>query len=388
MKKKLLFVITNLGHGGTNRSLQNLLNMIDTANYEVDVFVMVHQGAYHNEFKNCTILPRNQYVDALIANYEDRKGFGKLFSFALKLIAKLFKRKFQEFVFKNAANKVVSKNQYDSVIGFSEGVPTQFVSHMKHHNMIAWVHCDYDSYMSIGHRLNEVKFYNKFKSIVCVSEFTRRSFISFYKGMANKVYAIYNVLDDEMMRIQAKSDLDDISFDKRKFNIISIGRIDPVKQLSIIPSVARELIDAGCIFCWYIIGPIGTHEEYDSLVNNVKKYKVKDFVKILGEKNNPYRYIANSDLLVNTSKSEACPYVINEAKILHKPVVCTNFGSAKEFIDYGVNGYYEPLEKLSNRIKFLMDNPDKYDNIKSVLSTFIYKNDEILSNIYSLINKK
>ena len=43
-------------------------------------------------------------------------------------------------------------------------------------------------------------------------------------------------------------------------------------------------------------------------------------------------------MVVSTSVSEACPNVINEAKILHTPIVATNFGSVYEFIEDGVNG--------------------------------------------------
>ena len=132
---------------------------------------------------------------------------------------------------------------------------------------------------------------------------------------------------------------------------------------------------------------MGTHTEYNLLKHNLSKYQVIDKVKILGEINNPYNYMIKANLLVNTSLSEANPYVINEAKILHIPVVCTNFGSAKELIDYGVNGYYEPLEKISERIKYLIDNPEKYNSLRGKLATFHYDNDKILSKVYFLLNR-
>ena len=386
MPKQILFVITNLGSGGTNRSLQNLLSKIDTSRYKADVFVMAHQGPYRDELLNCTILPRNKYVDALIALLEQRKGINKLGSFVIKLIAKVTKYKFQDLLFRKISNKLIDKKQYDAVIAYCEGVPTQFICYVKHHNKIAWIHCDYASYLENNPALNEDNLYNTFNSIVCVSEYTKGSFLKFYPDFAGKVYAIYNILDDEMMKKQAQLESDTL-FDKKKFNIVSIGRIDPIKHLSAIPVLARELIDGGSNICWYIIGPVGTHAEYDLLKRNITKYNVHDSVKLLGEKNNPYCYIINADLLVNTSLSEANPYVINEAKILHVPVVCTNFGSAKELINYGVNGYYEPLDKISERIKSLIDNSDKYNSIKAELSTFIYDNDAILSKVYLLINK-
>ena len=88
---------------------------------------------------------------------------------------------------------------------------------------------------------------------------------------------------------------------------------------------------------------------------------------------------------MNTSISEACPYVINEAKILGTPVVCTDFGSAKEFIDYGINGFYEPIEKVADRIICLIKNPNELLRVKNTLIDFRYNNWQILQQIYSLV---
>lgn len=386
MKKNILFVITNLGNGGTNRSLQNLLSKLDRSLYDADIFVMAHQGPYASEFDNCTFSPKERNIDALISSLEKRNGFDKILSLVVKFTAKLTKYRFQDFLFKRVSRKIINKKHYDAVIAYSEGVPTHLVHYMNHPNKIAWIHCDYASYQENSTVVNEKKIYENYHSIVCVSEYTKTSFLKFYPKLSDKVFSIYNIINDNIILDKSKYKCN-ISFDEKKFNIISIGRIDPIKQLSAIPALARELIDSGSNICWYIIGPVGTHTEYNLLKHNLSKYQVNDKVKILGEINNPYNYMIKANLLVNTSLSEANPYVINEAKILHIPVVCTNFGSAKELIDYGVNGYYEPLEKISERIKYLIDNPEKYNSLRGELATFHYDNDKILSKVYFLLNR-
>lgn len=384
--KQILFVITHFGSGGTNRSLQNLLNKMDASRYKADVFVMAHQGPYSIELHNCTLLPKDRYIDALIARLDKRKGIEKLPSMIVKLAARMTKYRFQDFLFKRISIKIKNKKHYDAVIAYSEGVPTRFVYYMNHHNKIAWIHCDYASYREHNSNVNEENLYRTFHSIVCVSDYTKESFKKIYPDLSSKVHSVYNIIDNILIWKQSQLECD-IKFDKKKFNIISIGRIDPIKQFSLIPSIARKLIDKGGEICWYIIGPVGTKGEFDLLKENLKIYDVIENVKLLGEITNPFCYLINSNLLVNTSKSEANPYVINEAKILHIPVVCTNFGSSIELIDYGVNGYYEPLDRICNRIQFLIDNPDKYFSLKEELSNFVYDNDIILSKVYSLLNK-
>lgn len=388
MMKKILFVITNLGHGGTNRSLQNLLNKMDTSHYNADVFVMAHQGPYASELHNCNLLPKDSYIDALISRLEKRNGFDKFVSIVVKFTAKITKYRFQDFLFKRISTKITKKKHYDAVIAYSEGVPTRFVYYMNHHNKIAWIQCDYASYRENSFSVNDENIYKSFNSIVCVSEYTKESFLKFYPDFSDKVFSVYPIIDDQMIMNQAQNQSEcDVSFDKKKINIVSIGRIDPIKQLSAIPALARDLINAGSNICWYIIGPVGTQAEYDLLKKNMSKYDVHGSVELLGEVTNPYCYIINANLIVNTSLSEANPYVINEAKILHTPVVCTNFGSAKELINYGFNGYYEPLDKISKRIQYLIDNPEKYNSLQEELATFNYDNDEIMSKVYFLINR-
>ena len=386
MKKSVLFVVTNLGTGGIMRSLQNFLNCYDSSQYDVDVFALTHQGAFNGELKYCTVIPYQRLLDASIARYEYQKGLARIDSLFVKILNKATKYRFQTYLFKITANKLVNKKHYDAVIGFSEGVPTTFVSLMNHPNKIGWIHCDYASYKQLNGDRSELATYQKLQHIVCVSDFTAKSFCSIYPLLTDKTTFIYNIIDEAMMKSKAKEEIEEIINDDC-FNILSIGRIDPVKRFSIIPRLAREIKDAGCNIRWYVVGPKGTTDEVKSLNSNMRKYKTEGIVQLLGEKKNPYPYIAKVDLLVNTSVSEACPYVINEAKILRTPVVCSDFGSAKEFVSNGKNGYSVPIEQMADCIVRLIKHPQKLQQMRDNLSFFCYDNEKILKQIYNKVFK-
>ena len=368
------------------RSLQNYLNCYDISQYDVYVFAMVHQGVFHGNLNNCTILPKNRMVDASVDYYENRHGVAKIESLILKVLDKITNYRLQRYIFKQVGRNILKKHHFDAVVGYSEGLPTRMVSLMQHPNKIGWIHCDYASYLQVGSGKNELEIYNDLQSIVCVSEYTKQSFVNVYPSLKERTYAIYNIMDDVMMKQKALEPSSD-SFDHKRFSIVSVGRLDPVKRLSIIPELARKVLDAGCVIRWYVVGPKGTRDEVKRFYDNIAKYKVENTVFPLGEKANPYPYIAKADLLVNTSISEACPYVVNEAKILGTPVVCTNFGSAKEFIENGVTGYYEPIEKVSDRIISIIQSTEKTGQIRKNLESFRYDNAHILSQIDILINK-
>jgi glycosyltransferase involved in cell wall biosynthesis len=106
----------------------------------------------------------------------------------------------------------------------------------------------------------------------------------------------------------------------------------------------------------------------------------------LGQQDNPYPFIKHAHLLVNTSLSEACPYVVNEAKVLGTPVICTNFGSARQFITNGEDGYSVPLAEMPDAILNLLADQEAYDRIKCRLARFEYDNAAIVNQFMKLIN--
>ena len=85
--------------------------------------------------------------------------------------------------------------------------------------------------------------------------------------------------------------------------------------------------------------------------------------------------------------SEACPYVINEAKILGTPVVCADFGSAKEFIENSVNGFYVPIETMASVIIRLAQNDSNLNLMRDNLWGFKYDNARIMNQIDALIQR-
>ena len=384
MKRKVLFVVTYFDCGGINRALQNLLNRIDIDRYIIDVFGMQPDGMFANQLSNCRVLPRHLLLSALMARFSTQKGCMRLLSLVVKIINRVTGGYFGESIKRRSALKL-KNNNYDTVVAFSEGAPTSFVSHMGHLNAVAWVHCDYASYRALNGDIDESSIYNGFKRIVCVAKYPMQSFLSFYPQLTSRTTYIYNIMDDSMMISLSKVPINE-SFCNDYFNLVSVGRLDPVKRLSIVPELAKQIIDAGCNIRWFIIGPRGgTLDEFEKLIKSISEYKLSEFVFYLGEKENPYAYMARADLLVNTSISEACPYVINEAKILHTPVVCTDFGSASEFVNDEI-GFVSPIEGIAGVIINFINDKNLQERIGHSIQSFYYDNTILLEQVYQVLD--
>jgi len=387
--KCILFTLTSFRHGGTNKSLENLLSLIDTDKYRVEVFAMEHYGPYKEMLSNCTILPEDKWLSALIAHWADLKGFAKIRSFVVKVLRKVCLKinfNIKDIIYKKALDRLVKNKNYDAVIAYSEGAPTAFISLLYHKNKITWVHCDYSSYMQLNKHPDEKKIYKSYKSIVCVSEYTKKVFYEIMPEMQSKVFAIHNLVNSEEIIVKSLKKIEDNRFVRCDFNIISVGRIDVVKRFDRIPEMAVALKKKGIKFIWYLIGSEGFGVAQARFEYNIKKNKIENAFIWLGVKDNPYSYIANSDLLVITSESEACPYVLNEAKILGVPTITTNYGSAIEFIDNEINGIITPIEAMVDEIEKYILNKKLYNVIKKHLQEYKYENKEIMDRVYLLID--
>lgn len=383
MKKRLLFILPTFEIGGTVVSTKNLILLLDKEKYDVSVLSMTGIGSMKDMYNDIKQIPTSLTLSSLThTSWKYEKNiFKKLYRGIIRKISK--KIKIKENILKKQARKITSLN-FDTVIACQEEICTEFVSYIECNNKIAWVRCDYSRYIKKRNKLIEEKIYSKFNSIICVSDLTSDRFKEIYPQYAKKTIAINNPQSEGFIIEQSLNNDNDVKFIKNGHTIISIGRICPIKRFTEIPSIASFLASMNVKFKWYIIGD-GNEEEKIKIKENIIKENVEEYVECLGVKTNPHYYIKKADLLVSLSISEACPRVINEAKILHVPVVCTNFDTAKEYIENMVNGIISPIEEIKYSILDILQNYELNNKIKNNISNFHFDNDEIMDKINKIL---
>ena len=164
--------------------------------------------------------------------------------------------------------------------------------------------------------------------------------------------------------------------------IVSVGRLNPVKRFSHIASIAYQLKERGLRFRWYIIGD---GAERNTIQKSIKGHHMEDTVIMLGAKTNPHYYIKQADLYICLSESEACPRVVNEAKILGTPTISTDFPTIHEFIEDGKTGIISPLSEIPDAIIRMFTERSLYQQIKTSISQFEFDNTELLAQIQSIL---
>lgn len=380
--KRVLIVIPNLSTGGTNSSLSSFYDVIKN-NYSVDVFAMSYHGHANISFEEC-LLQENKLLSLWNCVYDELESItDKLIAVFLKGIRRLsvkYKWELDSKVY-NYVLKKLRAEQYDIVISFQEGAATKFVSLCKVPRKYAWVHCNYSNWHP-KIKQEEKDIYQKFNRIVCVSKYTASVFNSIF-SLGDNVASICNLQDVDKIKSLSKEYISDIEWDINTYNIISVGRINPVKHFREIPEIAKRLTEKGYTFHWYIIGPEFDHEEMRKIKEGIDRNNLSNVVFYLGPKANPYPYFANADLYVCLSESEACPMVFNEAKCLGTPIISTDFGSSHEFILSKKDGVIVPRERMFEAIGNYIQNGRVIHESSKVVED---NNDFIKKQIFKLLN--
>ena len=376
---KILFIIPEYSHGGTNKSLENLLTLIDKSRYEIHIYCLYEDGPdYYKNLFAPYIIKKSSLYYWLHDNVVTRKIIG--------LINKLTKEDNFSFLYKREAKWLQGKHQFDVVIAYQEGLSTIFASYFDVKKKIAWYHCPYVSFKKedLTYLSN---LYTQFDSIPCVSEEFVRLFRNAFPSVKDKVCCIYNTLDSDSIRKYAEKSEIDEKFNTDMFTLVSVGRFVHQKQFEKIPLIVHSILQQGDCkpFKWYIIASGEACRQ--KTIDEIHKYELDDHVVLLGEMSNPYYFMKNSDLVVCTSDSESFSYVIAEGKIVHTPVVSNDFPVAHEVLDKSC-GWITSIGDMPLLLYRLINDTDgEYSKVRESISKYEYDNDAILQRVYKIIDE-
>lgn len=377
-KQKILFCIENVRQGGISKALESILAFIEEDNLDIRIFCINQKdGPYSEVFKKYFYRKQGWLMYALSAYYTEHKGVKKAWLIFVKAISKILKRLFKVDLLSQTLSheaKRISKENFDVVIAFSEGIITHFCPLINTQKRIAWIHLDYKRYLSYTNNIDEKEIYSKYDSIVIPSKHCSNSFTQVFPQLQDKIVVIPNFVNSK--RIKELS-LAEENFDERfacddVFKIVSVGRICYEKRFFEIPSIAKVLKERNLKFKWYIIGS-GSEKESSYLIKQIQQHGVEENVILLGAKDNPYPYIRHSQLLAVTSLTETFCYAIAEAKVLGVPVITTNFGTAYEVVDEKT-GIICDLKLFTEKIYELESDKNKYRILKELSNSYKHSN--------------
>ncbi len=222
--------------------------------------------------------------------------------------------------------------------------------------------------------------------IVAVSESCRDTFLNSLPYINKKVQVIENIIDSEFVRGQSnEGDItQEIPINSERIKLITVARLSHAKGIDNAIYALRKLLDQGYDIEWYIVGYGPQEAELKLLID---KLGLQDKFVLLGKKINPYPYIKVCDIYVQPSRYEGKAVTVREAQILKKPVLITNFSTAKSQLENRVDGYICPMgiKGIVEGIKKMIDDVEFRNEIVNNVSQKNYGNEIEMEKIYRLI---
>lgn len=344
--KQLLFVIDSLGCAGAEKSLVTLLRLLDYKKYAVDLLLFAHGKELEVLVPDeVNILPPLKYtqfsnlsLNQAVFNAVRANHYNLLLSrinFSMSLRKQNYSNAEKARLFWQHASRVIEKSEkeYDVAISYAQGVPTFYVSEkVNAKRKLAWVNVSY-RLDSIESKFQE-QHYDQFDKIVAVSESTKDIYLETFPKYKEKIKVVYDISNPELINrmVELGNGFRD-SYDG--FRIITVARLANQKGYEIALDACKKMKEAGLHFKWYAIGDGPLRHRIEKLI---KKNDLTEHFILLGSKSNPYPYVKNADLYVQTSKFEGFGLAIAEARMLNIPVVTTNFDAVYSQMVDGKNG--------------------------------------------------
>ena len=363
-KKKVLVCSLSMGIGGVEKALLGLVNSYNYDKVEVDLLLADSSGLYMKYLNpHINILPAQECFSWVLLPK------GRVVNRTFHLLTRPF---FLYCFIKNIVWGIVNKNmaqarqrmwrdvvgrlphlakEYDEVLDFSGALRQYVLDCVKAKERYTWIHSDYRVYgadKDIDYQLLK-----RFDRVYCVSETCKKIFDEVFPTLKSKSEVRQNIVDLGFIKSQLKGKSFCDGFEGMR--LLDVTRIDPNKGLDIAVRVCRRLKESGINFRWYILGndPLGYRKELEQLI---QQNDVADCFILLGFTSNPYPYMNDADIIVHFSRFEGRSVSIDEALALQKPILLTNYPTAKDQITDGVNGWICEFDEneLNKRIESMI----------------------------------
>ena len=351
----LLEINVGSKYGGVEKHVESIIKYID--NDEFNIFVVCRYNSY--------------FYKKIIQNTNGKNI--KIIPVELKLI-NLFK------ILKNLKDFIKFNN---IEVIHSHGIASSFIGKMismKTNILITTVH-GYSNYDRIGKSALERFLFDKCETILCkrcdlciaVSNDIKKYLLS--KGInKNKIKVIHHGIEYKNTSRVKTVGIND------KFNIISLGRLDKVKDYKTLIKAINECTNKGYKINCEIAG---NGEEKEELTNLISELGLEDNCRLVGFVEDTNKFLLEGDIYVQSSLIESFGISIIEAMQVGLPVIASNIGGIRDIISNNIDGILFEVgdyKELSNKVIELIEDYIMRESIS-------YNGQKKVNEIF-LINKK
>jgi glycosyltransferase involved in cell wall biosynthesis len=382
MKKKIAIVFNRMIVGGAERSLLEFLRRIDQQKYEVTLFTRNDQGAFFNQIPAGIQVLFTECANPSAVLWDDLKHL-RLFRVAkgitARLLIKVCKNDYWQFALSMMTYQKLP-GRFDCAIAYKLGCEdtATVLTRINARKRCGFVH----HVVEAGCDGGVFRHMRRIGRIFCVSSYAKQCLERLYPTLTEKTEVLHNLVDVQSIRMLAQQPTEQ---ELQKTAMVTVGRLEREKGQDMVPQTVRLLLDRGRTVYWYLVGDGSMRE---TIENEIKARNVEDHVFLLGTKQNPYPYMNDCDIYVQTSRTEGWCLTTQEAKILLKPVVTTDLPVMYEQFCDQINGSITKgvsPEALAQEIDVLLNRQDLQERYIRNLQEYSDDGTKELEKLYDFI---
>mgnify|MGYP001187992943 CR=1 FL=1 len=196
------------------------------------------------------------------------------------------------------------------------------------------------------------KFIYKKSDIILVNDEDFKKSVKLYFGLNARI--VHNCVDIKKINQYKRSKIKFSFFKKNYLKIISVGRLTLQKDhMTLIKAVNNSKKKNK-----FRVLILGSGDQKKNIVNYIKQNNLEKIIKISEYKQNPYKYINQSNLFVLPSKYEGSPNILLEVAALKKLIISTNCRTGpRMLLANGKGGHlfkvgdYKQLSKILDNVQ-------------------------------------
>lgn len=318
LKKKLVFFIGGLNFGGMERVVFIAKELLKN-DYDVKIVTLYQNTADYEikkEYYNLDVPPSKHKIITFIKRFIKTLRMKKelkpdiVFSFGMYLN---YLNVLSKYLFKDKATTIVGIRSYDWLTEPFFMAKTD-----------KWI-------MNHADKINSV------------SKLIAKDAETIWEIPQKKNIVIYNPYDVYAIEQKSLEPIDDFIFDNDKYYVITMGRLSDQKGYNNLIRAFSEVVKK-CKSIELLI--LGNGDRRNDLEKMIDSYGLNEYIKLLGGKKNPYKYVKMADLYVLSSLSEGFPNALSEAMCIGTPVVSVNCKSGPSEILFKNDNFVYGNEKF------------------------------------------
>ncbi len=346
--KKIFIMNISTDLGGIEKSLIDFLEFLSNEPYEIDLALWKKRGPLFSSIPSGINVIESVGVGRL-RDIRKKKWYKRPSAYLRYLLFKIAKLFGNEF-------KIVPKikKKYDIAISYCQNgySPYYVIDKVTACKKYLWYH--HGSYEKDGWvKRRDCKYYLKYDKVITVSNSNKEMLAKHFPSV--QIEVIPNLINKERIVNLANENIDVFNSFKG-LKITTVGRVCEEKGQLFSIKVANELKKQNVAFRWLFVGDGEGMLDCKKLIEQLG---LKEECLFVGAKENPYPYIKQADLYVQTSYVEAECITIKEAIILNKIIIASDLPAIRETLTFWDFGSYYSLTVESFNKAILRNVHDK-----------------------------